>query len=173
MHIIIDVKALAKEKEEINTYLESIFLFTLEPNCEDGRNNAQPRVFLEDSRSQLNQNWLDLQTLNEVIFERIMLCDPSENLTIKGNYEAAEKEKIRYLLQCFLRLNNHKKDNLNELYEKCQEVIIQQTVFILQNDEVFPEDSNSANLYRLFFEYREKGRIFVNQQIHFIFSISF
>lgn len=157
MHITSDVQDLAKQKEETNGFLEDIFLFTLEPNYDDGSANVRPKVYLEDSRSQLNQNWLDLQTIEQVIFERIMLSDPNENMTIKGGFEAAEKDKIKYLLQCFIRLNKYKKNVSKEFEDKCQNVIIQQSVFVLQQEDVFPEDSNPLNLYKLFFEYREKG----------------
>ncbi|CAD5117321.1 DgyrCDS6107 [Dimorphilus gyrociliatus] len=151
-----DVKTQAKEKQDINDILEEIFLFTLESNHE-GDTTKAPRVYLADFHSQLNQTWLDLECLAQAVCERIMLNDPKQFLTGKGHNEAAEGARIRYLVQCFIRFRGCKQRIINgELKEKCQNAIVKNSVLVLQQPELFPDNVDLNTLYNLFLEYREK-----------------
>ena len=104
-----------KNVQELNSIIEEVFLFTLNKFSVIGGENDQ-LIFLSslaDIIGTHNQTWLDLETLEQALFERLMLENPLEHLVTDGkrlggvkalnHSQTIETQAVRYLVSSYKR----------------------------------------------------------------------
>ncbi|XP_074648807.1 ubiquitin conjugation factor E4 A-like [Tubulanus polymorphus] len=137
----VDVGLLAKEKISNSNILQKIFLISLEPDPE----SELPGVFLVDLHEALDQQtWLDLESLEQAVFERLMTVEP-DNQIIGGDDSkllrkaAGERSVLVYLHQCYTRFKDElRRKKLNStLEEKCRQVILMNAKTSLQQPDIY------------------------------------
>uniref|UniRef100_A0AAG5CRW5 Ubiquitin conjugation factor E4 A n=1 Tax=Anopheles atroparvus TaxID=41427 RepID=A0AAG5CRW5_ANOAO len=91
-------------EQKTNAHIERIFLITLNKNPQKNKQ----LVYMEDVAQGVENGLLDLEVLEQALFERILLFNPSEylipnNITTADTPEIAETKVILYLYGCFVR----------------------------------------------------------------------
>jgi len=96
---------------ELNNSIEEIFLFTLNKFSVLGGDNKQ-LIYLSSLADIIgihNQSWLDLATLEQALFERLMLENPLDNLVTDpkakslNHSQTIETQAVRYLVSSYRR----------------------------------------------------------------------
>jgi len=109
------------EIQELNSTIEEIFLFTLNKFSVLGGEQKQ-LVYLSslaDIIGTHKQAWLDLPTLEQALFERVMLPNPLDHLVTDPAVKSLDSAHlietllIRYLAECFRRCNRVLARNTN------------------------------------------------------------
>lgn len=141
------------EQLKIHNFLEEILQITV---AKDETNNFKAGfVFLEDLYDGL-KGWklLSFETLDQAIFERVMMDEPVCKTNETTNDEADEKRILFYLYHCFVR---NSKSNLTEYKNIASEAILQQTSIFLSHSEWFPNQTSDQLIELLHTYHTEKG----------------
>ena len=100
-----------KDVQELNNIIEEVFLFTLNKFSVVGGSQKQ-LVYLSSLAEIIgthNQNWLDLPTLEQALFERLMLETPLDHLVTDpkakslNHSQTIETQAVRYLCSSYRR----------------------------------------------------------------------
>uniref|UniRef100_A0A182Y3P4 Ubiquitin conjugation factor E4 A n=1 Tax=Anopheles stephensi TaxID=30069 RepID=A0A182Y3P4_ANOST len=91
-------------EQKTNAHIEKVFLITLNKNPQKNKQ----LVYVEDVAQGVESGLLDLDVLEQALFERLMLFNPSEylipnNITTADTPQIAETKVILYLYGCFER----------------------------------------------------------------------
>lgn len=158
-----DIKESESEQHFISHTLEEIFRFTLSevPCCSEG--GPVSLVYLREVHEALDgKPFLDLDCIDQALFDRLLTEDADQNLVHRKNYEdaidlekAVEGRVIFYLYQCFHRLSLLKKLK-NEISTNIRKVIVFQTATALCYPELFPESSLHEDLIQLLLSYHDE-----------------
>lgn len=160
-----DFKDIVQVKLSRSRFIEDVFCITLDKEC------SKPYIYLEDMSSILgDQQWFNVECLNQAVFERLMLPDTSQCLVntsvnatdqqscigfLPSKKEVLEERVIPYLYQCFHRLlfaqTNDKTDDVKILY-KCRTVIVSHAQMSLSHPEIFPEQASRKQFLELITE---------------------
>lgn len=109
----------------VNEKIEKIFAISL------NKHSKNKVVYLQDLATDLNKIWIDLDTLEQVLFERLLLEEPSTHL-LNGKPDSShvvEKKVISYLNQCYWNIKS-----VTDSQPNCENTVLNSMVnLILRN----------------------------------------
>lgn len=127
---------------KLNSIIESLFYFTINKS-----NNGVQLVLLEDLASNSTSPYLDLELLEQALFERILLEAP-ENCILpqsnKINYDACEKNVLIYLYKCYQRVKEY--DCTIDIKNTSKSLILRNVILALQQPDLFQEQELAVQL---------------------------
>ncbi|XP_037533711.1 ubiquitin conjugation factor E4 A-like, partial [Nematolebias whitei] len=145
------------EQLNVNHMIQRIFLITLDnsdPSLRGG-NGIPPRcVYLEEMAADLDgQDWLDMDNIEQVLFNRLLLLEPGNHLiymtscsavNLSADRDAGEKCAIPYLFACYQRA----KEEVTKVPEKllsfavrCKNLSVSNTRTVLLTPEIYINQS--------------------------------
>lgn len=104
-----ELKASIIDNEQLNQFIENIFLFTINKNI-PSKSNSQQFVYMEEFATLAEGNLFNLELLEQALFERLLLPNPKDYILPEGaNLESetsyvAETQVIVYLCKAFIKL---------------------------------------------------------------------
>uniref|UniRef100_A0A8C4ENP9 RING-type E3 ubiquitin transferase n=1 Tax=Dicentrarchus labrax TaxID=13489 RepID=A0A8C4ENP9_DICLA len=147
------------EQLNVNHMIQRIFLITLDnsdPSLRGG-NGIPPRcVYLEEMAADLDgQDWLDMDNIEQALFNRLLLLEPGNHLiymtscsavNLSADRDAGQKCAIPYLFACYQRA----KEEVTKVPEKllsfavrCKNLTVSNTRTVLLTPEIYI----SQNIY--------------------------
>ncbi|XP_054651097.1 ubiquitin conjugation factor E4 A [Dunckerocampus dactyliophorus] len=141
------------EQLNVNHMIQRIFLITLDnsdPSLRGG-NGIPPRcVYLEEMAADLDgQDWLDMDNIEQALFNRLLLLEPGNHLiymtscsavNLSADRDAGEKCAIPYLFACYQRA----KEEVTKVPEKllpfsvrCKNLTVSNTRTVLLTPEIY------------------------------------
>ncbi|XP_076443993.1 ubiquitin conjugation factor E4 A-like [Babylonia areolata] len=154
----------------MNAIVESIFLVTFDPDPQDDPSRPSRCVYLESLANALgNPSLIDTDTLEQVVFERIML-EPSDIQThlrvtrnvkhdVTGAIQATEKDELVYLCQCYCQCQQQQKEyktsgamNKYAFAVQCEKVIIMNGKMCLVQPSLFHSQSFVQQFVTILYE---------------------
>ncbi|CAN7988110.1 unnamed protein product, partial [Ixodes hexagonus] len=149
--------------DDLACLLEEIFRVTAS-DCSDAKTSKGPPHCVLLPTFKDNKKCLALNTLNELVFERLVLDDPQNHVVSKSKYadqqaleEAGETKVIFYLYQCFSRLSKVASKLKNEDYEILEKTIVSQASTCLCHCEIYPGKRIPEQIFYLLQEYHADG----------------
>ncbi|XP_049532096.1 ubiquitin conjugation factor E4 A [Anopheles darlingi] len=131
-----------------NAHIEKVFLITLNKNPQKNKQ----LVYMEDVAQGVESGLLDLEILEQALFERILLFNPAEyllpnNITTPETAQISETKVLLYLYGCFARnekpIENGDSVGL-ENQQKMKALILRNTCTSLKQPELY-EGQNLPN----------------------------
>lgn len=155
----------AKECLEVNRLVEDVFHVTLNNHSHTNTNGINnDLVFLEELASAVApQDWIDIETLEQALFERLLLEDPGKQVIGRNvcgregssptNMHATQKEVITYLFECHRRLlsmksgpeNNHR----NKLISQMLSLVLRNAATALKQPALFESQELHSQILQL------------------------
>uniref|UniRef100_I3JG89 Ubiquitin conjugation factor E4 A n=1 Tax=Oreochromis niloticus TaxID=8128 RepID=I3JG89_ORENI len=156
------------EQLNVNHMIQRIFLITLDnsdPSLRGG-NGIPPRcVYLEEMAADLDgQDWLDMDNIEQALFNRLLLLEPGNQLiymtscsavNLSADRDAGEKCAIPYLFACFQRA----KEEITKVPEKllsfavrCKNLTVSNTRTVLLTPEIYISQNVYEQLLDLLLE---------------------
>ena len=149
-----DWKSIAEYKLNVNQILEKIFLLTLEKDPDAFADRPPRCVFMTDLSETLEgQTWLDMECLEQAVFERLLMKDPGLYVVslVQDRSEDAESARLAgesqvlyYLYQCYTRVKNlenqYQKTKMTEEIKKCKAVIVMNAKTCLQQPDLYEQN---------------------------------
>lgn len=134
-----------KEDAAINDLVESVFGLTVR---EDGEKIESGRklVFLEDLAASLApQDWLNADSVEHAIFERLMLADPEAKIVsskagAKDSVDShfVQNEIVPYLFESYCRLTRYRNSHpLNAEIKQFKQIVVRNLATALQEPDLF------------------------------------
>ncbi|KAG0426303.1 hypothetical protein HPB47_026571, partial [Ixodes persulcatus] len=149
--------------DDLASLLEEIFRVTTS-DCNDAKTSKGPPHCVLLPTFKDSKKCLDLNTLNELVFERLVLDDPQNHVVSKSKYadqqalaDAGETRVVFYLYQCFSRLNKVATKLENEDYETIEKTIVSQASTCLCHCEIYPGKKIPQQVFYLLQEYHAEG----------------
>ncbi|CAH1794964.1 unnamed protein product [Owenia fusiformis] len=156
-----DITDVDLEKLEVNNLLESVFLITLDKEVTGYGRRPCECVFLEDLHVSLKgQDWLDFDCLEQAVFERLMMPEPTDHVirTTTGRPNprelgiAGRDQPLRYLYECFKRSLSEIKSTNDGHIAMLQEVILMNSKTCMQHPEFFTRVEPAKHFLEIFLE---------------------
>lgn len=156
------------EQLNINHMIQRIFLITLDnsdPSLRGG-NGIPPRcVFLEEMAGDLDgQDWLDMDNIEQALFNRLLLLEPGSHLiymtscsavNLSADRDAGERCALPFLFACFQRA----KEEVTKVPEKmlsnavrCKNLAVSNTRTVLLTPEIYVNQNIYEQLLDLLLE---------------------
>uniref|UniRef100_A0A3Q3IRH7 Ubiquitin conjugation factor E4 A n=1 Tax=Monopterus albus TaxID=43700 RepID=A0A3Q3IRH7_MONAL len=156
------------EQLNVNHMIQRIFLITLDnsdPSLRGG-NGIPPRcVYLEELAADLDgQDWLDMDNIEQALFNRLLLQEPGNHLiymtscsavNLSADRDAGEKCAIPYLFACYQRA----KEEVTKVPEKllsfavrCKNLTVSNTRTVLLTPEIYISQNVYEQLLDLLLE---------------------
>uniref|UniRef100_A0A4W6CU13 Ubiquitin conjugation factor E4 A n=1 Tax=Lates calcarifer TaxID=8187 RepID=A0A4W6CU13_LATCA len=156
------------EQLNVNHMIQRIFLITLDnsdPSLRGG-NGIPPRcVYLEEMAADLDgQDWLDMDNIEQALFNRLLLLEPGNHLiymtscsavNLSADRDAGEKCAIPYLFACYQRA----KEEVTKVPEKllsfavrCKNLTVSNTRTVLLTPEIYISQNVYEQLLDLLLE---------------------
>lgn len=156
------------EQLNVNHMIQRIFLITLDnsdPSLRGG-NGIPPRcVYLEEMAADLDdQDWLDMDTIEQAVFARLLLQEPGNHLiymtscnvvNLSADRDAGEKRAVPYLYACYLRA----KEEVTKVPEKllsyavrCKNLTVSNARTVLLTPEIYISQNVYEQLLDLLLE---------------------
>uniref|UniRef100_A0A7N8XEQ8 Ubiquitin conjugation factor E4 A n=1 Tax=Mastacembelus armatus TaxID=205130 RepID=A0A7N8XEQ8_9TELE len=156
------------EQLNVNHMIQRIFLITLDnsdPSLRGG-NGIPPRcVYLEEMAADLDgQDWLDMDNIEQALFNRLLLLEPGNHLiymtscsavNLSADRDAGEKCAIPYLYACYQRA----KEEVTKVPEKllsfavrCKNLTVSNTRTVLLTPEIYISQNVYEQLLDLLLE---------------------
>ncbi|KAM9318195.1 ubiquitin conjugation factor E4 A isoform 2-T2 [Pholidichthys leucotaenia] len=156
------------EQLNVNHMIQRIFLITLDnsdPSLRGG-NGIPPRcVYLEDMAADLDgQDWLDMDNIEQALFNRLLLLEPGNQLiymtscsaaNLSADRDAGEKCAIPYLFACYQRA----KEEVTKVPEKllsfavrCKNLAVSNARTVLLTPEIYISQNVYEQLLDLLLE---------------------
>ncbi|KAG7471399.1 hypothetical protein MATL_G00124180 [Megalops atlanticus] len=156
------------EQLNINHMIQRIFLITLDnsdPSLKSG-NGIPPRcVYLEEMAADLDgQDWLDMDNIEQALFNRLLLLEPGNQLiymtscsvaNLSADRDAGEKRAVPYLYACYQRA----KEEVTKVPEKllsyavrCKNLTVSNTRTVLLTPEIYVSQNVYEELLDLLLE---------------------
>ena len=145
-----------KKVHELNSVIEEIFLFTLNKFSVIGSDQKQlihltslaEIIGATQKNNYSNFYWLDLETLEQALFERLMLENPLDNLVTDpgakslNHSQTIETQAVRYLVGSFRRASSvsqrqDKKSKLITDIKRMKEIIVQNLVTAFREPDFY------------------------------------
>lgn len=153
----------AKECLEVNQLVEDIFHLTLDnSSCTNTSGKINELVFLEElALAVAPQNWIDIETLEQALFERLLLEDPESHVIGRSvnkelsqtNMHATQKEVILYLFECHRRLLSMKAGVQNNGHSKIisqmLSLLVRNAATALKQPELFESQQLNSQILKL------------------------
>uniref|UniRef100_A0A8C1PEV8 Ubiquitin conjugation factor E4 A n=1 Tax=Cyprinus carpio TaxID=7962 RepID=A0A8C1PEV8_CYPCA len=147
------------EQLNVNHMIQRIFLITLDnsdPSLRGGNGIPPCCVYLEEMAADLDgQDWLNMDTIEQALFSRLLLQEPGNHLiymtscsavNLSADRDAGEKRVIPYLYACYRRA----KEEITKVPEKLLSYAVQCKNLTVSNARTVlltPEIYISQNVY--------------------------
>ncbi|XP_052753244.1 ubiquitin conjugation factor E4 A [Galleria mellonella] len=147
-----------EENVIINNIVESVFHFTINPNAIDGYISTDRQlVYLEElAEATKPRIYIDLEALEQALFERLLLPDiesyviPKTNKTFREH--VIQKQVFSYLFSSFQNLQTYdhsSSDVVKNALQKMKELIFRNAVTALKQPALFEGQDFSSQLVEL------------------------
>lgn len=169
---------------KINALIEKIFLITLSKNPPKSGRSRQQLIYMEEvAQCSGEATLLNLELLEQALFERIILFNPSDylipnNVTTAETEEVAQTKVILYLFGCYLRNESAVDQNDSIATETCQKMrglILRNACTSLKQPELFEGQNLSHQLLDIFKLSEEDQSVktrFISETVKEIFADS-
>ncbi|XP_063063515.1 ubiquitin conjugation factor E4 A [Engraulis encrasicolus] len=141
------------EQLNVNHMIQRIFLITLDnsdPSLRGGNGIPSRCVYLEEMAADLDgQDWLDMDTIEQALFNRLLLLEPGNHLiymtscsavNLSADRDAGEKNAVPYLYACYQRA----KEEVTKVPEKllpyavrCKNLSVSNARTVLLTPEIY------------------------------------
>ncbi|XP_063624083.1 ubiquitin conjugation factor E4 A [Cydia splendana] len=146
-----------EDAEIINNIVENVFHFTINANALKGPQNNRQLIFLEELAEAMKPRiHIDLEALEQALFERLLLPDIELCVIPKNNKvfqeHVVQKQVFSYLfssiqtLQCY---ENHSSNVVKNGVQKMRELIFRNAVTALKQPALFEGQDFTAQLVEL------------------------
>ncbi|XP_062872395.1 ubiquitin conjugation factor E4 A isoform X2 [Trichomycterus rosablanca] len=163
------------EQLNVNHMIQRIFLITLDnsdPSLRSGNGIPLRCVYLEEMAAELHgQDWLDMDTIEQAIFGRLLLLEPGNHLiymtscsvaNLSADRDAGEKRAIPFLYACYQRA----KEEVTKVPEKllsyavrCKNLTISNARTVLLTPEIYINQNVYEQLLDLLLEAINRAHI--------------
>ncbi|XP_024903204.1 ubiquitin conjugation factor E4 A isoform X2 [Pteropus alecto] len=156
------------EQLNINHMIQRIFLITLDnsdPSLKSGNGIPSRCVYLEEMAVDLeDQDWLDMNNVEQAVFARLLLQDPgnhlinmtsSTTLNLSADRDAGESHIFCYLYSCFQRAKEEitkVPENLLPFAVQCRNLTVSNTRTVLLTPEIYVDQNIYEQLVDLMLE---------------------
>ncbi|XP_012510841.1 PREDICTED: ubiquitin conjugation factor E4 A [Propithecus coquereli] len=156
------------EQLNINHMIQRIFLITLDnsdPSLKSGNGIPSRCVYLEEMAVELeDQDWLDMNNVEQALFARLLLQDPgnhlinmtsSTTLNLSADRDAGERHIFCYLYSCFQRAKEEitkVPENLLPFAVQCRNLTVSNTRTVLLTPEIYVDQNIHEQLVDLMLE---------------------
>ncbi|XP_020142294.2 ubiquitin conjugation factor E4 A isoform X2 [Microcebus murinus] len=156
------------EQLNINHMIQRIFLITLDnsdPSLKSGNGIPSRCVYLEEMAVELeDQDWLDMNNVEQALFARLLLQDPgnhlinmtaSSTLNLSADRDAGERHIFCYLYSCFQRAKEEitkVPENLLPFAVQCRNLTVSNTRTVLLTPEIYVDQNIHEQLVDLMLE---------------------
>ncbi|KAH0623396.1 hypothetical protein JD844_031669 [Phrynosoma platyrhinos] len=156
------------EQLNINHMIQRIFLITLDnsdPNLKSGNGIPARCVYLEEMAADLeDQDWLDMENVEQALFTRLLLPEPGNHLihmtsagiqNLSADRDAGEKHILRYLFACFQRAKEEitkVPENLLPFAVRCRNLTVSNTRTVFLTPEIYVNQNIYEQLVDLMLE---------------------
>lgn len=169
---------------KINALIEKVFLITLSKDPPKGSRAGQQMVFMEEVAQGCEESTLlNLEVLEQALFERIILFNPSDylipsNVTTSDTEDVAQTKVLLYLYGCYVR--NSEVANLNDSIatdtsQKMKGLILRNACTSLKQPDLF-EGQNLSNqildIFKLGDENQSLKERFISETVKEVFADS-
>ncbi|XP_055638836.1 ubiquitin conjugation factor E4 A [Toxorhynchites rutilus septentrionalis] len=147
-------------KMKINSLIERVFLITFNKDPPKAENNrkVQQLVYMEDVALGADVTILDMELLEQALFERIILPNPSDylipnNVTTDDTDDVRETQVVIYLFACYMRnekLFDQKDSIVVDTYHKMKSLILRNACTAFKQPELFEGQVLSSQLLTAF-----------------------
>uniref|UniRef100_A0AAF6Z7A1 Ubiquitin conjugation factor E4 n=2 Tax=Bos TaxID=9903 RepID=A0AAF6Z7A1_BOVIN len=167
------------EQLNINHMIQRIFLITLDnsdPSLKSGNGIPSRCVYLEEMAVDLeDQDWLDMNNVEQAVFTRLLLQDPgnhlinmtsSTTLNLSADRDAGEKHIFCYLYSCFQRAKEEitkVPENLLPFAVQCRNLTVSNTRTVLLTPEIYVDQNIHEQLVDLMVEAILGGREYISK----------
>lgn len=143
--------------ETINSMVENIFHFTINPKFVEGPTSDRQLVYLEELAVAISPKInIDLETLEQALFERLLLQDVESSVIPKSSRACKEhivqKQVFPYLFSSLQNLQSYDHVNsalVQNALQKMRELIFRNAVTALKQPALFEEQDFSIQLVEL------------------------
>uniref|UniRef100_A0A8C0B2T9 Ubiquitin conjugation factor E4 A n=1 Tax=Buteo japonicus TaxID=224669 RepID=A0A8C0B2T9_9AVES len=156
------------EQLNINHMIQRIFLITLDnsdPSMKSGNGIPARCVYLEEMAADLDdQDWLDMDNVEQALFTRLLLPEPGNHLiymtststqNLSADRDAGERQILRYLYACFQRAREEitkVPENLLPFAVRCRNLTVSNTRTVLLTPEIYVNQNVYEQLVDLMLE---------------------
>ncbi|XP_066495371.1 ubiquitin conjugation factor E4 A [Tiliqua scincoides] len=156
------------EQLNINHMIQRIFLVTLDnsdPSLKSGNGIPARCVYLEEMAADLeDQDWLDMENVEQALFTRLLLSEPGNHLipmtstsiqNLSAERDAGEKHILRYLFACFQRAKEEitkVPEHLLPFAVRCRNLTVSNTRTVLLTPEIYINQNVYEQLVDLMLE---------------------
>ncbi|NXW57075.1 UBE4A factor, partial [Eurystomus gularis] len=156
------------EQLNINHMIQRIFLITLDnsdPSMKSGNGIPARCVYLEEMAADLDdQDWLDMDNVEQALFTRLLLQEPGSHLihmtsastqNLSADRDAGERQILRYLYACFQRAREEitkVPENLLPFAVRCRNLTVSNTRTVLLTPEIYVNQNVYEQLVDLMLE---------------------
>uniref|UniRef100_A0A8B9C987 Ubiquitin conjugation factor E4 A n=1 Tax=Anser brachyrhynchus TaxID=132585 RepID=A0A8B9C987_9AVES len=156
------------EQLNINHMIQRIFLITLDnsdPSMKSGNGIPARCVYLEEMAADLDdQDWLDMENIEQALFTRLLLQEPGNHLiymtsattqNLSADRDAGEKQILRYLYACFQRAREEitkVPENLLPFAVRCRNLTVSNAHTVLLTPEIYVNQNVYEQLVDLMLE---------------------
>ncbi|EFB18352.1 hypothetical protein PANDA_017770, partial [Ailuropoda melanoleuca] len=172
------------EQLNINHMIQRIFLITLDnsdPSLKSGNGIPSRCVYLEEMAVDLeDQDWLDMNNVEQAVFARLLLQDPgnhlinmtsSTTLNLSADRDAGERHIFCYLYSCFQRAKEEitkVPENLLPFAVQCRNLTVSNTRTVLLTPEIYVDQNIHEQLVDLMLEAIQGAREYINKISEFL-----
>uniref|UniRef100_A0A8C5VH16 Ubiquitin conjugation factor E4 n=1 Tax=Microcebus murinus TaxID=30608 RepID=A0A8C5VH16_MICMU len=167
------------EQLNINHMIQRIFLITLDnsdPSLKSGNGIPSRCVYLEEMAVELeDQDWLDMNNVEQALFARLLLQDPgnhlinmtaSSTLNLSADRDAGERHIFCYLYSCFQRAKEEitkVPENLLPFAVQCRNLTVSNTRTVLLTPEIYVDQNIHEQLVDLMLEAIQGAREYISK----------
>uniref|UniRef100_A0A9L0RZB3 Ubiquitin conjugation factor E4 n=2 Tax=Equus caballus TaxID=9796 RepID=A0A9L0RZB3_HORSE len=167
------------EQLNINHMIQRIFLITLDnsdPSLKSGNGIPSRCVYLEEMAVDLeDQDWLDMNNVEQAVFARLLLQDPgnhlinmtsSTTLNLSADRDAGERHIFCYLYSCFQRAKEEitkVPENLLPFAVQCRNLTVSNTRTVLLTPEIYVDQNIHEQLVDLMLEAIQGAREYISK----------
>lgn len=146
-----------EDLETVNSMVENVFHFTINNKAVDGPSSDRQLVFLEElSQVIAPKIYIDLETLEPALFERLLLQNVETHVIPKTNRACKEhvvqNQVFPYLFSSLQNLQSYEQINsaiVQNALSKMRELIFRNAITALKQPALFEDQDFSLQLYQL------------------------
>ncbi|XP_044734743.1 ubiquitin conjugation factor E4 A [Chrysoperla carnea] len=160
----------ASEKLKINEIVEVVFGFTLDKNADCSI--KKQLIYLEELANNVkSQDWIDLEILDQCLFERLMLDDldgcvlPSN--TKPNNRHVFQKEVIIYLFDCLLILKKYER-LYKDIVDVISQLIFRNVITAIKQPDVFVNQDIMEQFMQIIFSNDSYVEFFTQLAVNYL-----
>ncbi|XP_023937191.2 ubiquitin conjugation factor E4 A [Bicyclus anynana] len=158
--------------QTINNIVENVFHFTINSNAVDGQTDTQ-LVYLEELSQAISPKvHIDLEVLEQALFERLLLQDVEENVLPKTTKvfkeHVTQKQVFSYLFSAVENLQSYSQSNtqfIKDALDKMKELILRNAVTALKQPMLFEGQDFAVQLVEILQHGGSQSFTFFNELI--------